>query len=139
MIKLETDDNLNAANHCQKAGLFLELNENEKALESFNRAIELQPTNDTFYDKKASFLDSMGIVEQIQEASECLSKAIKLKPEPIYSFNKANCLIKLKKLDEALKCLDNSLKINPSFAKNIAKKAYIYKLLNKKEEAVILR
>jgi len=139
VIVLETEDKLNAVNHCQKAGLFIELNRIEDALNSFNRAIELQPDNDGFYDKKAALLDSIGLVEQIQQAVECLSKAIKLKPdEPIYSLNKAKCLIKLNKLDEALKCIDSSLKITPGFAKNIAKKAFIYKLLNKKDEAVKL-
>jgi tetratricopeptide (TPR) repeat protein len=99
----ETMKSGNAVMAWNRKGLqLMELIEYRKAIESFNRALELEPSN-------AMILNSKGIslteIRKFSQASEAFDKALKLDPENTKVLNnKGNSLTTAFKFQDALAC-----------------------------------
>jgi len=125
-------ENMTGENWIEKGLEYYEQWELEKALECYNKAIEIEPKNILAWHKKASILD---IQEKYQEAIECYNKALAIEPENISllldkagafgypsSVNKISeqgvsteqtFVLGLGKTEDALKCYEQVLEIDP--------------------------
>lgn len=117
MKKLEalgylTPDNPNALNNL---GLrYQEEGEHEKAIEQFEKALELQPNY-------AAALNNLGIsygnVDRLEEAERSFNRAIGVNPKDIFAMNNiAVICLRTKRLDEARRYAQNALEIEPQYA-----------------------
>jgi tetratricopeptide (TPR) repeat protein len=93
----------------------------EEAIECYNRAIELNSSNEGILNNKGACLLHLG---RDVEALECFNKAIELNPSYDKAWhNKEDCLEKLEKYEEAIECCDKLIELNPD-----DKESWIYKL-----------
>lgn len=107
-------------------------NRPEEALEYFNKAIDVLPTNDFAWGDKGLILDKLG---RVDEALESFSHAIEIdSANPITWHNKGLTLIKLKRLEEAIECFDKAIENNEKYAKAWYNKGRALAMLNKADE-----
>ena len=99
----------------------------EKAIECFDKVIELEPNNASAWTNKGTLLS---LSRKYQEAIKCYDKAIELEPDnAITWFNKGSTLMGESQMDvlhltdsgyfmtdweEANKCYDQALKLDPT-------------------------
>jgi Flp pilus assembly protein TadD len=117
MKKLEalgylTPDNPNALNNLglryQKEG------EHEKAIEQFEKALEIQPNNAASYNNLGI---SYGSLERFAEAERSFKRAIELNPEDIFAMNNlAVIYLRSQRLNEARSYALKALEIEPQYA-----------------------
>lgn len=87
----------------------------EKAIEYFDKAIEIYPNNDFAWGDKGLLLDKQGNVE---EALSSFSKALSINPKNAITWhNKGLTLIKSKRFTEAIECFDNAINNKADYAK----------------------
>ena len=85
----------------------------KEAIICYDKAIELNPNNETAWNNKGYSLKEL---QSHEEAIACYDKAILLKPKDEYPWNnKGYSLICLKRYEEAMSCLDMALIWNSSF------------------------
>ena len=85
-----------------------------KAMECFDKAIDLDPLNYLAWSNKGLILKKLNRKE---DAIACYDKAIEINPTfPNAWFNKGVLLGTIGKIDEAITCLDEVLKIKPDNA-----------------------
>jgi ribosomal protein S12 methylthiotransferase accessory factor len=147
--RLPPDQALTRLNHAEKflpgkyyirfymGTCFLAMNQPQKALSNFHRAMELDPAPEDI----PSIYSYMGIclkeLQEYREALKLLDKGIAADPERIDIHNLMGfCHFKLKENKEAIKCFKNILKLNPSSAIDYANIASNYRDMGKHEEAV---
>jgi tetratricopeptide (TPR) repeat protein len=81
----------------------------EKALELYNKAIEINPIYAASWHNKANCLDELG---RHHEAVECYSKAIEIDPYHAETwYNKGISLKKMGRVKEADHCIDCAVKL----------------------------
>lgn len=103
-----------AAAYYNKGVVLESLGEYSKALEMYERAINLDPKLVPAYNNKANVLMGLG---RDQEALEVFSKGIELDPKyALNYYNKGCCLGKLSKHIEAIEAFDEAIRINPKLA-----------------------
>jgi len=90
------------------------MNENEKAIESYRKCIEIKPNEPSFYVNLSALLVYSLSFDEIIKLT---TKAIELDPlsednDLAYQL-KGMSLSQLKRDDEAIKCLDISIQMNP--------------------------
>jgi len=110
------------------------LNKNEKARESAQQSIKLNPTNPVAWQ-------NLGLVElaedKIKEAILCFDQCIKLDPLFVGPLNnKAICLSSLNLDEQAIECCDKAIKIKSDFFEALNNKGDILKKLKKFSEAI---
>ena len=90
------------------------LDMNEEAIETFNKAIEIDPRNTEFYLMQAVALHNFS---KYEEAIQVLNKGIEIDPKnsEIYD-SKAFTLIHLSKHDEAIEASEQAIKLDPKNA-----------------------
>jgi tetratricopeptide (TPR) repeat protein len=82
-----------------------------KAIQCYNKAIELNPFDERFYLAKGN------IMEDSNEAIKCFDKAIQINPlKDVYYYNKGLCFNILKKYDDAFQCFNKAIELNPTDA-----------------------
>lgn len=109
--------------------------EYEKAIKSFDKAIELNPELAEAWNNKGAALNSLG--NNPNDAIKSLDKAIEIDPQYAEAWsNKGNALMKLGKLHEAVKSYDRAIKINPQNATSWYNKGTALYELNDQIEAV---
>jgi tetratricopeptide (TPR) repeat protein len=82
---------------------------NEKALDLFNKAIDLNPLYASSWHNKANCLDELG---RHNEAVECYNKAIEIDPYHAETwYNKGISLKKMGRVKEADHCIDCAVKL----------------------------
>jgi tetratricopeptide (TPR) repeat protein len=87
----------------------------DKALEYFNKAIEINSENDFAWGDRGLMLDRQG---RKNEAIESFSRALEIDPSNSITWhNKGLTLLKLNKLDEAIECFNKAIEINEKYAK----------------------
>jgi ribosomal protein S12 methylthiotransferase accessory factor len=113
------------------------LNEPQKALSSFHRALELDPAPEDI----PSIYSYMGVclkeLQEYREALKILDKGIAVDPERTDIYNLMGfCHFKLKEHEAAIKCFKNILKLNPSSAIDYANIASNYRDMGNYDKAV---
>ncbi|MGE5661743.1 MAG: tetratricopeptide repeat protein [Ignavibacteriales bacterium] len=93
-----------ALNECTKYAL---RGNYDKAMESCNRALQLDPDNSDAWTLKGGILR---LSEKYEEAIKCYDKAIEIKPDDAHTWgSKAGALTNLRKYEEAIKCYDKAI------------------------------
>ena len=90
---------------------YLEKKELEKALNCFNKALELNPEYSYAWHKKGLIFEKQ---KNYLDAIKCYDRALESDPSNIFNWNdilKADMYYKSKKYDEAVKCYDRALAI----------------------------
>jgi tetratricopeptide (TPR) repeat protein len=105
----------------------------EDALRSFERVLEIDPTNEAALHNKGVALRSSG---QYAEALACFDRAQERDPDnPVILFNRGFCLGKLERFEEAVKAFDRVLALNPENASGWFNKGKILQKMGRTEEA----
>lgn len=102
-------------------------NNNEKAIEFFDKAIEINSSNPQAWNNKGVALRKIG---KIEEAINCYNKALTIDPDLILAhLNKARALKIQKKFDLALFSYENILEIDPEHEEALAESERVRDLL----------
>jgi len=107
----------------------------EKAIECFDKVIELEPNNASAWTNKGTLLS---LSRKYQEAIKCYDKAIELEPDnAITWFNKGSRALQfLDKYEESIKCFDKVIELEPDNASAWTSKAVMFEYLDKYEESI---
>jgi tetratricopeptide (TPR) repeat protein len=101
-----------AVNYFNIAYLFGEKGEHVKAIENYEKAIELNPNYEVAWYAKGNEHDKL---ESPGEAIACYDNALRIKPNYEKAwYNKGVDLGKLERHEEALKCYAKALELNPN-------------------------
>ena len=136
MRKLEalgylTPDNPNALNNLglryQKEG------EHEKAIEQFEKALEIQPNNAVAHNNLGI---SYGSLERFDEAERHFKRSIEINPEDIFAMNNlAVIYLRTQRLNEARTYAQRALDIEPQYASAHFTLGSIYATVGRFEQA----
>ena len=136
MRKLEalgylTPDNPNALNNLglryQKEG------EHEKAIEQFEKALEIQPNNAVAHNNLGI---SYGSLERFDEAEKHFKRSIEINPEDIFAMNNlAVIYLRTQRLNEARTYAQRALDIEPQYASAHFTLGSIYATVGRFEQA----
>ncbi len=105
----------------------------DDALQSFERVLEIDPTNEAALHNKGVALRSSG---RYAEALVCFDRAQERDPDnPVILFNRGFCLGKLERFEEAVKAFDRVLALNPENASGWFNKGKILQKMGRTDEA----
>ena len=94
----------------EQGAKFFEKEQDEEALECFNRALEIDPENGDAWCFKGM---TLYFLEKDSQAITCLEKAIKINPENGNAwYYKGWCLYMLEQDEEAIECFNKAISIN---------------------------
>ena len=115
----------------------LKMDEPQKALSCFDRAMELDPTPEDI----PSIYSYMGVclkeLQEYRQALKVLDKGITADPDRTDIYNLMGfCHFKLKEHEAAINCFENILKLNPSSAIDYANIASNYRDMGQYDNAV---
>lgn len=100
--------------HAQEGSIYAQQKQWEAAVESYRRAVELNPNYSWFYHSLGEGLFELG---KWQEAVDVYRRAIELNPNFSWSYyNLGKSLMKLHKLEEAVIVYRGAIELNPDFA-----------------------
>ncbi|MCT4593646.1 MAG: tetratricopeptide repeat protein [Anaeromicrobium sp.] len=103
--------------------------EEEKALEDFNKIIDLGRKNTESYYNRGTVYCKIG---QIEKGLEDLNKAIELEPKHFKSYNNRGSVYKkMGKLDKALEDYNKALELDPNYAKAKNNRERLYEEMEK--------
>ncbi len=131
-----------AVSSYRTAGLaFMKQNLFEKAYDSFNRLLAIQPGDEeSLYQKGTAALalfEQKQSKELLEEALTAFDDALRIQPENItYLIQKGRCLLDLGRFEEGLQALDRALWINPSDGITLMNKGIALYQLSRHEEAL---
>lgn len=122
---------------------YAELKYYEKAIEKFNKVIEIEPENGSAYYNKGLALEHL---QRFSEALDCYSKSISLNPEvenrkSAYSRCAYNIGVLLRSNNEphkAIEYFDKALEYNPTFYECIMAKGDAFQDIEKYDESISL-
>ncbi|MGD0865591.1 MAG: tetratricopeptide repeat protein [Rhizomicrobium sp.] len=110
---LRTDPNV-ALVHSNRGAALSSLQRFEAALQSFDRAAELQPDCAEVHNNRANALVGL---RRLDEAVLSYDRSIAINPDYAEAYyNRGNALKDLKRLDEAIKSYDRAIALRPDFA-----------------------
>ena len=113
---------------------FGEKGEHVKAIENYDKAIELNPNSEQAWSNKGR---TLGILGRHEEAIPCYDKAIELNPNYALAWNnKGWSLGELGRHEEAIVCCDKAIEIDPTFAEAWNRKGRTLGALGRHEEAI---
>lgn len=138
------DESVRAGAFRTRGEVLVEMNEPEKAIPDFDKAIELNPRDAAAYEDKAKVLDKL---KRYDEAIAVLEKMRKARPDLIDAWlQQAVVHVHQQKLDAALEDLDRARKSKPEDVGVLLLRASVYhekgdkkKALADTEEALHLR
>ena len=117
-----------------KIDFLKDLQRYEEAIECYDKAIELNPDNPEYWNKKANLLYKLDEVS-FEEILKCYDKAIELNPKnPEYWENKVN-MIGYPSIEE-IECYDKLIKLEPDNEYHLWRKINSLKNLQRYEEAI---
>ena len=106
----------------------------DKALESYNQAVEINPDKDHFWNNRGSALDILG---KYKDAISSFDKAIEINPDYHEAlYNHGNALVELGRLDEAIASYDQAIEINPDQDKAWYNRGNALEELGKYDDAI---
>ena len=87
----------------------------EEAIDSFNKALQIDPENSIAWNNKGLAFVKMG---DVNEAINCYDNALKINPrDPVFLTNKGNALYKTGDFNKALECYKSAITLNPDSKK----------------------
>ncbi len=93
-------------------GVFYEqMNQSEKAIDSFEQAIKISPQNPNYYNSLSSALQN---IKRYDRALAAINRAIEIAPRSSWYINRGNIYKDLKKWDLALADYNQALVLNPN-------------------------
>lgn len=110
--------------HMNLGYYYRDLNQNEKAIASYARAIEIKPLNYLGYSNRGEVLFGLGKIDQ---ALEDMNKSLLLKPDYSKALSNRGALYgSQKKYDLALADLDKALTIDPRNERALTNRLLVY-------------
>jgi len=127
-------DKRSASNHFAVEGEeFMASRNLEAAITCFDRAIQLDPTNEYAWGGKALALDYM---KRYENALECYNKALECNRDNAITWhNRGLTLASLKMLRESIESFEKALEINPNYAKAWYNKGRLLEKLGESESS----
>jgi len=106
----------------------------DKALEYFERVLDIDPNDEEALNGKAAVL---GDQEKYEEAFELLDKVLEINPNFSYAWNtKGAIYLELKNYEEAIKCFNKAIEFNPNFLEAWSNRGLAYSDLERYIEAI---
>ncbi len=103
-----------AETHAKQGSIYAKQQQWESAVESYRRAVELNPNSSWFYHNLGEGLFRLG---KWQEAAEVYRRAIQFNPNFSWSYyNLGKALIELQEWQEAVAVYRRAVELNPDFA-----------------------
>ena len=134
LVRSTTELKESAVNYFNIAYSFGRKGDHVKAIEYFDKAIELNPTYEKAWYNKGFGLGELG---RHEEAIECFDKAIKINPNYEKAWNnKGFGLGELGRHEEAIECFDKVVKINSNYEEAWNNKGFVLNKLGRHEEAI---
>ena len=91
--------------------LHAEMGEYEKAVEYFDKEVEIRPDDNEAWVNRADVLDEL---ERHEEAMKSYDEALRIEPDDDRAwYNRGNVLARLERYEEAINSYDKALRINP--------------------------
>ena len=117
-----------------KGAALISLGRFEEAIESLDKAIEINPLNEITWNNKGNALSRLG---RHREAIDCYDRALKVNPNYEVAWNnKGNAYARIGRLEDALKCYDRAISINEDYREAWINKGYVLVKLGMYDEAV---
>jgi|GEM_PF-2088966 len=117
-----------------KGAALISLGRFEEAIESLDRALEINPRNEVTWNNKGNALSRLG---RHEEAIDCYERALKINPHYEVAWNnKGNAYARIGRLEDALRCYDRAIAINENYREAWINKGYVLVKLGMYEEAV---
>lgn len=104
----------------------------EEALESFERALELDPNDPEIWYNRGVAMDKLGRIEEALESFEV--STILNSNDPEVWCNKGIALFKLSRFIESLKSFEKAIEINPNYKKALYNKKVVLNKLRRHKE-----
>ncbi|CCI31357.1 TPR repeat-containing protein YrrB [Microcystis aeruginosa NIES-1211] len=105
-------------------GVFYEqMNQSEKAIDSFEQAIKISPQNPNYYNSLSSALQN---VKRYDRALAAINRAIEIAPRSSWYSNRGNTYKDIKKWDLALADYNQALTLNPNNSRAYIARADVY-------------
>ena len=102
-------------NWLEEGNKWIEKGDYQKAIDSYEKAIALNPNDADAYNNKGVALDNLG---EYQAAITCYDQAIALKPDDVNAYNnKGTALGNLGEYQAAITCYDQAIALKPNVAK----------------------
>jgi len=125
---------LSSFTYCKRGEIYEIWNEKQKALSSYNSAINLDPKCAVAYFKRANIFEKMGKYEKAIADYESI---LQINPNDVNAYNnRGNIYITMKKYKEALSDFDNAIKINPKYAMFHFNRGRVYWAIGEYDKAV---
>ena len=113
---------------------YINLGEFEKAIECFEKVLELDPKNASAWNEMGYAYDELG---DFRKGIECYDEGLEI--DPYYTvlwFNKGYALDRLGEHSEALECLERALEIDPYYTDALVIKSGVHIDLEEYQEAL---
>ncbi|MCA2656260.1 serine protease [Microcystis sp. M061S2] len=102
---------------------YKQVNQSEKAIDSFEQAIKISPQNPNYYNSLSSALQN---VKRYDRALAAINRAIEIAPRSSWYSNRGNIYKDLKKWDLALADYNQALTLNPNNSRAYIARADVY-------------
>ncbi|GCA81921.1 serine protease [Microcystis aeruginosa] len=102
---------------------YKQINQSEKAIDSFEEAIKISPQNPNYYNSLSSALQN---VKRYDRALTAINRAIEIAPRSSWYSNRGNIYKDLKKSDLALADYNQALTLNPNNSRAYMARADVY-------------
>ncbi len=135
MKKLESLDlTLTPTVYLERGNIYLGQRNTVKAIENYNKAIELKPDDHELYFRRGLAYQNSG---KIEEAIPDYEKSIKLNPKHSFSYASAGvCYRVTGNFTKSLQYLEEAIKLNPSSEYSLLNRGKTYYELGQKELSV---
>ncbi|MBE9592380.1 MAG: tetratricopeptide repeat protein, partial [Proteobacteria bacterium] len=123
-----------AVSYNNRGNAYYELKKQEKAIEDYNKAIELNPEDAMAYNNRGA---AYAKLKKQEKAIEAYNKAIELNPEDATAYNnRGTTYYELKKQEKAIEDYNKAIELNPGYAMAYNNRGNAYAKLKKQEKAI---
>ena len=120
--------------HYNRGRLFQDLNRQQEALASYDRAVALRPDFAEALSNRGNVLQAL---ERYAEAVTSYDAAVELRPEFAQALsNRGSALLKLNRYDDALASFDRAIRLRPQYSEALSNRGIVLHQLNRFEEAL---
>ncbi|MDP8202236.1 MAG: tetratricopeptide repeat protein [Candidatus Tenebribacter burtonii] len=132
-----------SVNYFKKGNEYAEDGKYDKALEFYQKALDINPSLASVYYKMGIVYNDM---KKYNEALECYEKTIEINPDHAYAYNNMGYIYgNQRKNDKAIECYEKAIEINPNDANayynlgyNYGNKSHFNKAKECYEKAIVI-